>query len=247
MSLFGVTGLTVGPKNSSISILNNIDLEIRSKKVTVLLGESGAGKTILCKTLSGLIPDGLLIRSGDFRACGRRVSHRWIQKNRGSFVFYAPQNASASLNPVRKIRNQLREVNNGSSDSLFGILQKLGFRDCRRILNSYPFELSGGENQRCLLAMAIILSPRLLIMDEPVTSLDVFLQYEFLRLVKDICRQHSMTVLLVTHNLELARDWSDYLYVMYRGEVVESGDFAEVMQRPAHFYTRKLQENFQWS
>ena len=244
MSLLEVAGLTVTRQGSSDPILKDIDIKIPEDRVTALIGESGAGKTILAKTLAGLIPGRLTMRSGDFTVSSRPVSYQWIQKNRGKFVFYAPQNAPVSLNPVLKIKTQLKEIPGRDSFCLSDILKKLGLSDTDRILNSYPFELSGGENQRCLLAMAIALSPQLLILDEPVTSLDIFLQKEFLSLVKKIRRQHPMTILIVTHNLTMVRNWSDHLYIMFKGEIVESGDFDEVLNQPEHCYTRELLHYF---
>lgn len=244
MSLLEVAGLTVTRQGSSDPLLKDIDIKIPSGKVTALIGESGAGKTILVKTLAGLIPDRLLIRSGGFTVSGRPVSYQWIQKNRGKFVFYTPQNATISLNPVLKIKHQLNEMPRRNSFSNSDILEKLGLSDTQRILNSYPFELSGGENQRCLLAMAIALSPRLLILDEPETSLDVFLQQAFFSLIKLIGRQHPMTILVVTHNLTMVKNWSHRLYIMFKGEIVESGDFNEVLKHPDHSYTRELLRYF---
>ncbi|MCK4836157.1 MAG: ABC transporter ATP-binding protein [Candidatus Aminicenantes bacterium] len=240
MCLLEVTDLTVTREGNPSPLLKNVDIKILTDRVTVLLGESGSGKTILCRTLAGLLPDQMMILSGDFFFTGKPVSYRWIQKKRGRTIFYTPQNATASLNPVLKIKNQLNEVFHKGSMRLSDIFIKLGLPDYHRILNSYPFELSGGENQRCLLAMAIALAPRLLILDEPVTSLDVFLQKEFMTLVKKITVQHPMTILMVTHNLEMVENWADIIYIMYKGKIVESGDFPAVLLHPEHHYTREL-------
>lgn len=244
MPLLEVTGLTVSGTDSPDLILKGINLQIPAGKKTALVGESGAGKTILCRTLSGLLPDRLMIKSGRFMVSGRPASYGWIKKNRGSFVFYSPQNATDGLNPVLKIKSQLNDIPMNPALSIPRILEKIGFGDPDRILNSYPFELSGGENQRCVLAMALALSPRLLILDEPVTSLDVFLQGEFLSLVKDMVDEHRTSVLIVTHNLTVARNWSDHLLIMFRGGIVASGHFDEVLKHPEHCYTRELLNHF---
>jgi ABC-type glutathione transport system ATPase component len=240
VNLFEVRGIDVSLQNSGHSILKNIQMEIEANCITALIGESGSGKTILSRTISGLLPENMMINSGLMLFKNRNISYSWLKKQRGKLVFYTPQNATASLNPVIKIKNQLKEVCNNDSKRIIDILNSLQLLDTHRILNAYPFQLSGGENQRCLLAIAIALAPKLLILDEPVVSLDSPFKNIFVRIIQKIQSEYGMAILIVTHNLSFIEGLADYIYIMHKGKIVEGGTFSDLVNQPAHHYTREI-------
>lgn len=224
----------------NIPLLKNISIDIGKYKITCLLGESGAGKTILSETLSALLPESVFLRTGKFLFNNEPVDYRHLKKMRGKEIFYASQNASASLNPVVKIRKQIMEVSRIKPDQVIQILRELDFPDPEVVLDSYPFELSGGENQRCLLAIAIALKPRLLILDEPTAALDHDLQERFTLLLKRIHKNHNLTLFVITHNLSFAEAISDYIYVIFKGKIVEHGYSHFLLTSPSQPYTREI-------
>ena len=230
--------------NQFIPILENINIRIKKNKITSLIGESGAGKTIFAKTLSALLPAHIAVTKGTIFYQDQPVTYDSLKKMRGSHIFYTPHNAPASLNPVIKIKNQINESSKIQHQQLIKLLKDLGIHDPVRILNSYPFELSGGENQRCLLAMAASLKPRVLILDEPTASLDQPLQEGFVQLIKILQQQYNLTILLITHNVSIARDVSDYIYIILKGKIIEQGPPQELFSNPTHDYTKEIVNNY---
>ncbi|HLP59640.1 MAG TPA: ABC transporter ATP-binding protein [Candidatus Deferrimicrobium sp.] len=204
-------------------LLQNVNIDIRKNKITGLIGESGSGKTIFSKTLVALLPENMFIEQGDIYYKGQAMTYPMLKKLRGRNIFYSPQNAAASLNPVIKIKHQLKEVSSFGADQITDILRDLDIGDPERIINSYPFQLSGGENQRCLLAMAIALHPELLILDEPTSALDHRWQEKFMTTIKRIQQHFGFTILLITHNLSLVRSSADYIYMILNGKIIEAG------------------------
>ena len=238
MPLLAVRDLVV--TNGDTPILNNISMEMEKDKITVLLGESGSGKTILARAVSALLPEKISIKSGNILYKDEPVDTNALKLLRGKHVFYAPQNAAASLNPVLKIKNQINESSSLSRSGLIELLESLDFSDPEQILNAYPFELSGGENQRCLLAMAAALQPELLILDEPATALDVHAQQNVMRLIKKIRRQYGLSILLITHNISIISTIADYIYIILGGEIVEEGLPGSLLTAPRHAYTKEI-------
>lgn len=231
----------MGAGNRRQPVLCGINMKIPSGQVTVLLGESGAGKTILARALSGLLPDGFFVSRGRI-LFGRQVMSgpgAWAGV-RGRKIFYAPQNAAASLNPVLTIGRQIRETSRISESELAAMLAHLQFADPERILRSYPFALSGGENQRCLLAMALAGRAELLILDEPTAELDVAAQEEFVHVLQTQQRAYSLTVLLISHHLGFIKTIAQNLCVMFRGEMVDGGNPETVLRSPGHAYSRDI-------
>lgn len=222
-------------------VLRAIDLTIPTRRFTVLLGESGAGKTLLARALSGLLPEGFRLSRGRITYRGKPLTTpaSWSAL-RGRHIFYSPQNAAASLNPVMRIGRQLNEIRRISQEQLLKMLAGMGFPDPRRILDAYPFMLSGGENQRCLLAMALASRSELLILDEPTSELDAVAQQDFIRLLRASQLRHGLTVLLISHQLDLIRDTADNLLVMCAGAIVDTGTFAGVLAAPRHAYSRQI-------
>jgi ABC-type dipeptide/oligopeptide/nickel transport system ATPase component len=230
--------------NEPTPLLKDVTIEITQNKITCLIGESGSGKTIFSKTISALLPDTIFIKKGDIFYKGGPIDYNRLKRLRGRHIFYTPQNAAASLNPVIMIKNQINEVSKMKHTQLIEILKNLEFHDSERILNAYPFELSGGENQRCLLAMAVALQPELLILDEPTAALDHHLQEGFMDLIKKIQQQYNLTILLITHNLSIVRNTSDYIYVILKGEIVEEGTPGDLFSSPSHIYTKEIVNYF---
>lgn len=222
-------------------VLRAVNLKIMPGQVTVLLGESGAGKTMLARALCGLLPDGFFISRGSVAYRGKRLATdaSW-SKIRGDKIFYAPQNAAASLNPVLTIGRQIAEYSRIQNGQLEELLVALRFADPRRILHSYPFMLSGGENQRCLLAMALAGRAELLILDEPTAELDAAAQDDFFRVLRSCAQRDSLAILLISHQLDMVRDIAQNLYVLCAGAIVDAGTPAAVFRAPGHAYTREI-------
>lgn len=248
MALLSAQNLTVSSENQppnaplplSVRLLQNVSIDLRKDKITCLIGESGSGKTIFSKTIAALLPENVFIEHGDILYQGQPIDYRMLKKSRGRGIFYTPQNAAASLNPVLKIKRQVNEWSKLEQAQLLDLFRDLEFRDPERVLNSYPFQLSGGENQRCLLAMAVAQQPELLILDEPTSALDHHLQEEFIGLIKKIQQRFGLTILLITHNLSLVRNAADYIYIILNGEIIEHGTPAELLTCPRHAYTMEI-------
>lgn len=222
-------------------LLRDVTFAVNSSQVTALIGESGAGKTILAKTISGLLDPGGFSISGHIRLKGNLISEKTrLEELRGRTILYAPQNAAASLDPVMKIGKQLSEAAVISGVEICKILHRLGLDDADRIMRSYPFELSGGENERCLIAMALALKPELLILDEPTAELDGHVQVEMMGLLDDFQKDLDLTLLIITHNLFLVRKMADRIYIIRDGSIVEYGDRDTILHAPVHPYTREI-------
>lgn len=248
MALLSAQNLTVSIENQipntplplSIRLLQNVSMDLRKDKITCLIGESGSGKTIFSKTIAALLPENVFIEQGDIFYKGKAIDYSTLKKSRGRGIFYTPQNAAASLNPVLKIKRQVNEWSRLEQAQLLDLFRDLEFRDPERVLNSYPFQLSGGENQRCLLAMAVAQQPELLILDEPTSAMDLHLQEEFVGLIKKIQQQFELTILLITHNLSLVRNAADYIYIILNGEILEQGTPDDLLTSPRHAYTKEI-------
>lgn len=223
------------------TVLRAIDLDLPEGEITVLLGETGAGKTLLARALTGLLPDGFRLRSGRILYRGRALDSpgAWCGV-RGQGIFYAPQNAAASFNPVLTIGRQIRECGRSDDGEIEDLLARLRFAEPRRILRSYPHQLSGGENQRGLLALALAACPDVLILDEPTSELDADARDEFIRVLVDQQRCRALTVLLISHHLGFVRRIAASLCIMSQGEMVAAGDPAAVLASPVHPYVREI-------
>lgn len=221
--------------------LRGVDLQVPAGLVTVLLGESGAGKTLLARALSGLLPPELRIGGGRVLFRGREMASSLSWSGiRGREIFYAPQNAAASFNPVLTIGRQIRECSRIGSGELKELLVRLQFADPGRILRSYPFVLSGGENQRCLLALALACGAGVLILDEPTSEIDALAHDEFVGVLLDHQRRRGLTVLLISHHLGFVGRAADKLCVMSGGEMVAAGEPQGVLASSGHPYVREI-------
>ena len=244
---------------SRIQAVNNLSMRIRPGKVTALVGESGSGKSVIGRTIVG-IESPLASISGrvlfndpatsdgpvdllQLPQDGRQI--RAIRGNRIGMIFQEPM---TSLSPLHTIGNQIDEalrIHDASSpaeqrERVYDTLSLVGFKDPAKVHAMYPFELSGGMRQRAMIAMALVCRPALLIADEPTTALDVTIQAQILKLLRDLQSRFNMAMLLITHDLGIVTNLADEVVVAYRGEVMEAGSVDDIFRRPVHPYPKGL-------
>lgn len=233
-----------------VHAIDEANIEVRRGEVVGLVGESGCGKSSLARAVMGLLPEGTgQVRSGRILIQGRdvtRLQPREWEELRGNPVAMIFQDPMSYLNPLMRVGDQVSEAvrrHNLTADRrrrVPELFRMVGLPDTDAQLRSYPHELSGGMRQRVLLAMAIGCQPQLLLADEPTTALDVTTQAEILALLRRLCRELNLAVLIITHDLGVVASLCDRLYVMYAGRTIESGRVEAVFRRPAHPYAEAL-------
>ena len=235
----------------TLNVLKKINLELEKGEKVALVGESGSGKSVTTKLILGLLNQKNVFKNGNIIFKDRELinlSQREFKKIRGNNISIIFQDPIAALNPVFKIKEQFFEVNcNGgkiskkdSFDKACEALLKVSIRDPERVMESYPFQLSGGMAQRVVITMAMINNPDLLLADEPSTALDVTVQNQALDLMDDLTKVTNTAVLLITHNMGVVRRFAEKVYVIYRGVIVEEGTKSQVFKNPGHPYTEAL-------
>ena len=253
MSLVSIRDLTVAlpPGADRALAVEGVSLEIGANEIVCIVGESGSGKSITAHAIMGLLPRGVLATGGQVMFDGvdlLKETPGALRKRRGRDIAMIFQDPMAALNPVVAIGKQVTEqirahraVSEAAAiNEAAGLLEQMGLKDVRGVLKAYPHQLSGGQRQRVMIAMALSLSPRLLIADEPTTALDVTTQAQILKLIKRIQAERGMSVLFITHDFGVVADMADKVVVMRHGRVLESGVTAQVLREPAHSYTRAL-------
>ena len=241
----------VKPEKSAHA-LRGIDLTIESGEIHALVGESGSGKTVTSMGIMGLIPiPPGRINTGSIVFKGTdliQLSQPEMRRIRGRQIGMVFQEPARYFNPSLKIGEQIVEMlilhlrldKKKAVDQALSFLDVVGLSKSRRVLNSYPHELSGGMKQRAMIAMAICCHPALLIADEPTTALDVTLQRQILQLIRHLKKQFDMGILFISHNLDLVREIADRISVIYAGKIVESAPKNEFFGHTLHPYTRAL-------
>ncbi len=252
--------------DAGVVLVDKLTYELRQGQTLAIVGESGSGKSIASLALLGLLPDNLMV-SGEVKLAGlvgltvlpiananvsaksRNVALRSIRGQRIGMVFQEPMTA---LNPLHTVAKQIAESLRLSGvpkkqwqTQTIDLLNDVNITDPTDKLNRYPHELSGGQRQRVMIAMALAQKPDILIADEPTTALDVTLQHEILELLDDLKRQHNMAMVLISHDLNLVRRYSNEVIVMRQGQTIEQGQTAAVFNQPKAEYTRTLiQQDF---
>lgn len=232
-------------------VLRGVSLSVNAGEVMALVGESGAGKSTIAKAILGILPPAIAITSGSIRFHGTDLLSLAPAKLRellGVRIALIPQDPLTSLNPARRVGDQLMDglrLRAGLSrrdafDKAIALLNDVHIREPDAVMARYPHELSGGMRQRVLIAQAFSLNPQVIIADEPTTALDVTVQKQVLRLIRDMQRVHSTTLLFVTHDLGVVAQISDRMTVLYGGAVLEQGATADILREPRHAYTRAL-------
>ncbi|MCF6234011.1 MAG: ABC transporter ATP-binding protein [Rhodobacteraceae bacterium] len=252
--LLAVKDLSVG-FGKGAAVVRNVSFEVHPGETLALVGESGSGKTVTCRAILRILPKIAQIRTGRVLLNTPEgvvelstIGDRKLRKIRGDQVAMIFQEPMRSLSPLHRIGNQVGEVlylHEGASEkqarrAVLETFEQVGFPNPERTYRSYPFELSGGMQQRAMIAMAMIAKPDLLIADEPTTALDVTTQAQVLGLIKDLQRDTGMAMILVTHDLGVVANMADKVVVMHKGRVMESGDAEPVLRAPAHAYTQQL-------
>ena len=224
-------------------LIHGIDIDFRKGHITGVVGESGSGKSILMRSIMSILPNNIFDKNDKFNFDGKEVKKG--EKLPISMIF---QNPMTSLDPVRTIGFHLIEVierfqHKSKEDAkklAIEQLEKVGILNAPLRMEQYPHELSGGMRQRILIAMALLANPKLLVADEPTTALDVTVQAQILSLIKKLQKETELSVALVSHDFGVIAGMCDYVYIMYRGRVVEKGNVEEIFSNAQHPYTKQL-------
>ncbi|MDU6506500.1 MAG: ABC transporter ATP-binding protein [Staphylococcus sp.] len=239
-------------ENKWYPTIDQISLNLEKNEILGVVGESGCGKSILNKSVIRLLPDRISkITNGKVIFDSKdltKITEKEYQNIRGKEIGMIFQEPMTALNPVFKIKEQIIEPiilhlkkNKKEAYQLAKqLLEDVGIARVEEVLNSYPHQLSGGMRQRVMIAIAISCNPKLLIADEPTTALDVTVQAQILSLIKKLQKETELSVALVSHDFGVIAGMCDYVYIMFRGRVVEKGNVEEIFSNAQHPYTKQL-------
>ena len=242
--------VTFRQEGRAVRAVRNISFHVDRGETVALVGESGSGKSVSALASVGLLPDSAET-GGSVKFKGEELvgaSDRKLRQVRGNDISFIFQEPMTSLNPLHTIEKQITEslaLHQGLSGAkararVLELLEKVGIREAESRMGAYPHQLSGGQRQRVMIAMALANGPELLVADEPTTALDVTIQAQILELLVDLKRAEGMSLLFITHDLNIVRRFADRVCVMQGGEIVEQGPTEDIFSAPSHPYTRKL-------
>ena len=251
MALLEVKNLQIDfiGETGPLRIVEDVSFSVEMGQSLCLVGESGCGKTVTALALARLLPSPPASYSGEIWLDGRNVlacSNQALRALRGGIVSYVFQNPGSALNPVMRIGTQILEAlrrhcpRHATSTEIVRLLSLVGIADPKRVMRQYPHQLSGGMQQRSMIAMALAPRPRLLIADEPTTALDVTIQAQIMDLLAELKRRLNMSLLLITHNLGIVSEIADTVAVMYAGQIVETAPVKSFFAAPRHPYSVAL-------
>ena len=252
MNLLEIRNLKMdfGKNAEALRAIDDVSLTIGAGETVCLVGESGCGKTVTALSIARLVPTPpanyvggeILLHGTDVL----KMSGEALRSIRGGIVSYIFQEPGAALNPVFRVGNQIKESlklhrpEKATNQEVMRLLKLVGIPAPESRLRNYPFEMSGGMQQRVMIAMALASEPKLLVADEPTTALDVTIQAQILDLLRDLKQRLDMAILLITHNLGIVGDMADRVAVMYAGQIVELSPAKDLLRRPFHPYTKAL-------
>ncbi|MFP4001743.1 MAG: ABC transporter ATP-binding protein [Thermoplasmata archaeon] len=237
-------------------VLNHLSMDVKKSETVGVIGESGCGKTTTMKSILRTLPNNAVIKGGSIDFHGKdimKMSKKELTEFRRKNASMIPQDPTAALNPLFKIKTQMKDVLKYSlkegeeledyEAKSIDLFEKVRLSDPERVLDSYPFQLSGGMRQRVCIAMSLASPKDLLIADEPTTNLDVTIQDQVLRLIRDILTEQELSSILVSQALGAVKKFVDRIYVFYGGTVVEIAETDEIFTNPRHPYTVGLMES----
>src|SRR5512140_3684778 len=244
--------VSLGKTAQGTRVIDGISLQVREGETLCVVGESGSGKSVTSLTVMGLLQKGSLVPTGGsiklvgeelLAATDRRL--RQLRATQMAMIFQEPMTA---LNPVVPVGRQIDEVLRAHTDldararrkRILDMMAQVHLPQVERIFASYPHRLSGGQRQRIMIAMALVLEPKLLIADEPTTALDVTTQKQILTLIRELQRDHGTAVLFITHDMGVVAEIADRVAVMRYGQLVETGTLDSILRTPVMEYTRNL-------
>lgn len=246
--------IDVKSEKSINTAVERISFNIKRGEILGIVGESGCGKSLTALSIAGLLPQSTIISGGSLIFDGvelKDISRDEMRKIQGRDISMIFQEPMTSLNPLLTIGKQVSEglkihyklTNKEIKERVLATLSKVGLTRCEEIYNSYPHQLSGGMRQRVMIAIAIICNPKLIIADEPTTALDVTIQYQILRLLKNINEEYKTSILFISHDLGVINKVCHRITVMYAGNIVEEGTTKNIFINPVHQYTKGLMES----
>jgi len=244
--------VSLGKHAQAPRIIDGMSLQVAQGETLCLVGESGSGKSVTSLTVMGLLPKGSLVASGgSVKLVGEELltaGDRRLRQLRATTMAMIFQEPMTALNPVVPVGRQIDEVLRAHTDldararrkRILEMMEQVRLPEVERIFASYPHRLSGGQRQRIMIAMALVLEPKLLIADEPTTALDVTTQKQILTLIRDLQRDHGTAVLFITHDMGVVAEIADRVAVMRQGRLVETGALDTILRKPTMEYTRNL-------
>jgi oligopeptide/dipeptide ABC transporter ATP-binding protein len=252
VSLLEIKNLNLEMAGSSraVPIVSDLSLAIDAGEILGLVGESGCGKTLTALSIARLLPTPPVQQSGgEILLNGHdvtKISEQELCQIRGGVVAYVFQEPGTSLNPAFRVGSQIKDVlklhrpEKATNEEVIRVLKIVGLPAPELFIKSYPFEMSGGMQQRMVIAMALASEPKLLVADEPTTALDVTIQAQILDLLRNVKQRLGMSMLFITHNLGILNNLADRVAVMYAGQIVEIAATRDLMRHPLHPYTKAL-------
>lgn len=246
--LLSVSGLTV---EYDTPVVHDVSFDVHPGKVVAVVGQSGSGKSTIARAVQGLLPGNGRVTAGRIGVDGVSavgLTQRQWRELRGTTIGFVPQDPLGSLDPLKRVGDQVAEVltvhriagRGRARDQAVSILERVGIPDAHRRANDYPHQLSGGQLQRVLIAIAIAGDPKILVADEPTSALDVTVQQRILELLDELRRERGLGIVFITHDLALAEHHSDEVVVLRDGRIRETGSTATVLVAPRDEYTRQL-------
>ena len=234
-------------------VVHDVDLELNKGEILGVVGESGSGKSTIIKAIMGLLGNEGMVTEGDIWYKGKNIvdmQEKELRRLLGPEIAMVFQNSGSALCPIRTVGDQIYESmreherisRKECAERAVRMMAKIGLKDGERVLQSYPFELSGGMNQRVGICISMLQNPSLLLADEPTSALDVTTQAQIVRQMMELRDDYGTGIIIVTHNIGVAAYMADQLIVMHHGKVVDHGTREEVLNNPTSDYTRKLLE-----